>query len=77
LFIKLENPLFFFDALLSFASSLYLCRGLRIPLGSARGGVRSSMRRPVAAKLCDRLGAGLAAAVELLEVAYANGLSGA
>lgn len=63
LFTKLENPLFFFIALPSRPSSLYLCLGLRIPLGSPRGELRSSMSRPVAARLCERRTAGLATAV--------------
>lgn len=59
--IMLEKPLFFFKNLLSLPdSSLYLCRGLRMPLGSPRDAVRSSMRRPVAAKDCDSRTAGLA-----------------
>lgn len=63
LLTKLEKPLFFLFALFSRVSSLYLCLGLRIPLGSPRGEERSSMNRPVAAKLCESRTAGLATAV--------------
>lgn len=39
--IRLEKPLFFFSTLLSLASSLYRCRGLRVPLD-----MESSIGRP-------------------------------
>lgn len=57
---KLEKPLFFLSALFSFASSLYLCRAVLSPPMSARAGGMSSIFRPVAARLCDNLTAGLA-----------------
>lgn len=63
LFTKLEKPLFFFWALPSRLSSLYLCRGLRIPLGSARAIVCSSISGPFAVKFWENRTAGLATAV--------------
>lgn len=59
--IRPENPLFFLSTFPSLPdSSLYLCLGLRIPLGSPLDPVRSSIRLPVAANDCDSRTAGLA-----------------
>ena len=64
LFMKLENPVFFLGTLVSFASSLSLCRGLLVPR-SPRGVVMSSIRLPVAAKLWESRTSGFAKVAEL------------